>query len=554
MHIVLNSSNIVKFNFNPKLVKFQDDNFVYENDSFKVICEGIIYNSLDLLRESNKDSLYDLILDLFSNGGVASIMNALHGCYAIAIYDKQEDILYITNDLLSKKPIYYASEQVKIVVSTSFYDCVDEAKSLGISLEMDEFGVNEMLENGVFTLDNTYYEQIHFLTHMQYMIIGGGKVELANAEYITKKNSLGNITESVEYVDTLFRNSCRQAAEKNAKAGYLPVFSLSAGMDSRCSFLAGVDYAKDFSGKVPFCFSYGISGCNDLKIASQIADIYNCDFHAANINKENYLLDRDELLSVNEGQMHYQGTTGLRRLIDRIDTSNIGLVFTGIGGGECMGDLRHPSGEKSGWEKLLKEFYKNLCSDNRIDQIVAKAVDEYGSFNEFIGLQDIRTCLNFHFSSRDKFEFFSPYLDEDFFMTLLKLPYEWVGKRKLYTEWYVSRFGLDLPTTYEYFQGNIRKYKLNPAYRYLMSFKHLLFGTGKSWIMNPTDLSICKSDNVLRVLDEDFAVDMKGLNSCEAGEKLRSEYKLSNDSLQRKLGVLTVSGVLKYTERIRINE
>lgn len=546
MNIIINNSMIERFEFNPKVVKFQDDNFAYEDDKYKVICEGVVYNSLDLLREGNKESLCKLVIDLFCDGGISVLVNRLHGCYTIALYDKREDILYIANDLLSKKPVYYVSEKGKAVVSTSFLDCVDGARILGIKLSVNEFGVKEMTANGVFTLSNTYYEQIKFIEHMEYLIIKGGVVEPSKIEYIHKKDDFTDMNEAISYIDSLFRNSCRQAAEKNSKAGYLPAFSLSAGMDSRCSFLAGVNYSKEYSGKVPFCFSYGISGCNDLKIASQIADIYNCDFQAANINKENYLLDRDEILSVNEGQMNYSGTTGLRRLINRIDTSNMGIVFTGIGGGECMGDLRHPNGERSDWLKLLRKSYEDLCPNEEIDQVCDRVMKEYSSYNEFVGFQDIRTCLNFHFSSRDKFEFFSPYLDEDFFMTMINLPYEWVGKRRLYTEWYMKKFDLDLPTTYEYFQGKIRKYKLNPVFRYLVSFKHLFFGTGKSWIMNPTNEELTDINLINTTLGELFDDDIAKIKNhdSQVENMLIDIYLSTKGNMNRRLHVLTVSGTL----------
>ena len=60
------------------------------------------------------------------------------------------------------------------------------------------------------------------------------------------------------------------AVQKNQEAGYRQVFTLSAGMDSRCAFLKSLPFCQEEATK-PLCLCYGAKGCRELKIADRLA-------------------------------------------------------------------------------------------------------------------------------------------------------------------------------------------------------------------------------------------------------------------------------------------
>ncbi|HKK68672.1 MAG TPA: hypothetical protein VJ946_10680, partial [Bacteroidales bacterium] len=83
-----------------------------ESHSRRYTCvyNGEVYNYRDIAKELNIDfktsSDTEVILEAFDEWGVTFI-NKLNGQFAIAIYDKQEKVMYLFRDRLGIKPLYY---------------------------------------------------------------------------------------------------------------------------------------------------------------------------------------------------------------------------------------------------------------------------------------------------------------------------------------------------------------------------------------------------------------------------------------------------------------
>ena len=507
MNVVADRTTI-KIDYCPKLVKFKSDNFEYEDEQVRIVCEGIIYNSDDLMSEYNTDSLSDVIKMVYFSKGIIYIPNILHGMYVVAVEDKTSNKTFIINDLLSKAPLYYFNDE-KMIASTSFFDEVKLVKDNNCNLNINEKGIQKVLERGFFEYDNTYFTQIKFLEFVQYICICDGKAEIENYEYIEKTDV--NPADEDKFCEKLyeyFDNSCRQAVLKNERQGYKNIFTLSGGLDCRCTFLACKKYVKNKS----ISFSYGNYRCKDLEIGAQIASDYNLDHFSYTTNPK-YLMDRDEVIAVNEGQMSYEGTTGLRRTITNLDTENSGLIYTGLSGGEVFGDACTLEGS---------------LEENRISRI-----------------QDVRACLNFHFSSRDKIEVFSPYLDEDFFMLMTKTEAKRLRRKSFYYKWYCMYFNDEhkinaceaapKPKYANSFFGNIMMLKRVAKKRLKLRSR---------WDMNPIELWI-KSDNELKeYIDNTFSKDILIVENKYSDYAGVLRERFAKVSYPLKLKVLTVCKVL----------
>nr|WP_199911590.1 asparagine synthase (glutamine-hydrolyzing) [Dongshaea marina] len=88
--------------------------FISDDGSIVVVQNGEIFNYLELARElaaagysfrTQCDT--EVILGLYQLEGI-SALNKLNGMFAIAIYDRREQALYLVRDRVGEKPLYYA--------------------------------------------------------------------------------------------------------------------------------------------------------------------------------------------------------------------------------------------------------------------------------------------------------------------------------------------------------------------------------------------------------------------------------------------------------------
>src|SRR3954447_4637644 len=88
-----------------------------ERGRFVVIFNGEIYNYPDLRSELVRDfavrlrgtSDTEVMLHAFDHWGIESTLRRLNGMFAIAVWDRSEEALYLCRDRTGEKPIYYGS-------------------------------------------------------------------------------------------------------------------------------------------------------------------------------------------------------------------------------------------------------------------------------------------------------------------------------------------------------------------------------------------------------------------------------------------------------------
>lgn len=87
--------------------------FISDDQRIVVVQNGEIFNHVELARELEADGFpcrthcdTEVILRLYERDGIAGV-NRLNGMFAIAIYDKREDALYLIRDRVGEKPLHY---------------------------------------------------------------------------------------------------------------------------------------------------------------------------------------------------------------------------------------------------------------------------------------------------------------------------------------------------------------------------------------------------------------------------------------------------------------
>lgn len=477
-----------------------NDNIYVTNDEGYFGLEGVILNSIPEV---------EIIPQYLIDG---TIQRQLKGSYVAWFYDRKNGKIYISNDLLSKQSIYYYQDDGLVLVNTSLFDLCADLRSNGriplINIQAIQYFCNE----NVFCGDMTYEKNTFFLTAYSYLVIDciEKRIEVKRLPipHMRKINEI-NEKEAIEELEKLFDKACMLQWQKNVQYKKEQILTMSGGMDSRAVLL---HMKKHDPNSSIVTYTYAQSGSCDEIVAKRAADKYNVENLFIPLDNCEFVYQREEIIDANEGQMFYVGSTGAILMAKDAQKRETGIVHTGLGGGEIMGDICSIDGDKIHEEK--REM----------------------SINQQKNLDDIRRCLNFQKTTAKYFYAFSPFLYEDFFEYVMCLPVSMRYHRKLYIKWYKEYMNSDYPTAMSHstLLKALNKIKMK-AYK--------IMGKHNPADMNPLQYWYETKKTLREYIDKTWESDCKALS--EHQELLQILTRYYNNNVIHKFAVLTVTGVVK---------
>ena len=236
-----------------------------------IIFNGEIYNFQELkkkyLSQQNFHSKTDteVILKLFEKFGI-DFIKELNGDFAISIYDKLKNKLYLIRDRIGVKPLYYFQDSEKLVFSS-------EIKSILAAGVHPVLNNDEILNYFVFKYSpqqKTLYKNIHRLPPASYLEFDIDKNSFAINKYwqVEKNNDYATLSynDAQDCLFELIKDSVQMRLIADVPIGNF----LSGGLDS--SILAC--FLKDRKDIQHFCARKSES---DLKKEGTTSDYYYAD-------------------------------------------------------------------------------------------------------------------------------------------------------------------------------------------------------------------------------------------------------------------------------------
>ena len=232
--------------------------------------------------------------------------------------------------------------------------------------------------------------------------------------------------------------------------------------------------------------------------------------------------------------------------MESLELSAYGLVHTGIGGGEIMGDIISANGddpnETVDMDALLSRLH---CPDPEGVERLKACRGNYPNFNVFRQLNDMRTNPNFKATISHMLPAASPSLYEPFYAYLMTLPISMKGFRKLYYRWVKETLELPYRTTdpsLPITTGTIIERYIRLVFCVLQ--KKLKKKT--RYDMNPFDLWYQENPRLTGFISDTWEADMQVLASCldpAILAQLQAAYEAPGVS--HSLCVLTATWALK---------
>lgn len=484
--------------------KFCDDNVSVETDNYIMVLEGCVLNK-NLLKnkykEKNLFSLISLLWDKYEE----EITKQLRGAFVLIIYDKKNNKLFISNDLLSKKPIYYYSTSEVFIFSSSYFDLIQLLKENNEKVSLNKLSIAMMLTKGYLGDNVTYANEIHYLSGYKYLVIQSET--LHERKYYINNNILKIEEEEIIFeLDKRFSSAIEEQFNKNFEYGYDDILTLSAGMDSRTCLL----YADNLGYKDILCVSYSQSNSVDYLISKQIATDYGFEYIFYPLDSATFILNVDDLCIQNECQQIYAGATGAYQTFEIVNTNNCGIIHTGSFGGELLSDIfNKPRFTEINLDNATMEILPLWCDELTDSYITMKR--KYKSEEEYLLYEHMRTCQNFMRMVEDKCEALSPFMHEDFFCFANRITPEFRYRRNIYRKWMNEYIPNNYVTTYYKSEINSNYYK-EITIKIYNRFKKMIMGKNK-FDMNPMEYWGKTVPNLSKEVNLLFETELKNINN-----------------------------------------
>lgn len=314
------------------------------NGRFSLVFNGEIYNHKNLREELRLSdwrgtSDTETLLRCVEIWGIDKTLEKVDGMYAFALWDEQNEVIYLVRDRMGEKPLYFGWQGGDFLFGSELKAFKEHPKFKG---ELDRASLELYFQYNYIPSPYSIYKGISKLEPGSILTLRRGEREYSIRKYwsICSKaqkddDSLANEADLISELDELITESVRQRMESDVPLG---VF-LSSGVDS--STIASI--MQSLANKPIQTFTIGFEDdmFDEAKSAKLISD------HLKTIHNELYvapedLLDVISMLPVLYDEPFADASQIPTYLVSKMTREKVVVVLSGDGGDELFcGYNRH---------------------------------------------------------------------------------------------------------------------------------------------------------------------------------------------------------------------
>ncbi len=235
-----------------------------ENQRYVIVFNGEIYNQLELREECSyafqTQSDTETLLALFLQYGIEKTISKLIGMFAIALFDKREEKLYLIRDRVGIKPLYWTEQNGEFAFSSELKGFAEHLKE-----KRSDKALIQLMSLGYISNDNSYYEGIYKLKPAHYLMFDGENIE-TKCYWTLPKNKIDiSYSEAVAETERLVRSSIDYRLVSDLEVGSF----LSGGVDS--SLVSAVMQDMSDSPIKTFTIGFEDKNYNEAGYAKEVA-------------------------------------------------------------------------------------------------------------------------------------------------------------------------------------------------------------------------------------------------------------------------------------------
>lgn len=308
-----------------------------EDRSLCILMEGEVYDCADekrrLVEKGHRfrtDSDAEYLLHLYEELGEDFALR-LNGPFVAAIWSPEKRRLLVVNDRWGLQPLFYAQVDGRFLLASGARAILADP---AYTPRVDLIGLSEFLTFEHALEDRTLFEGIRLLPPASVLIVEGDALTVRSYWEFRFVEEYEDHPEAW-YIEGLvhhLRQAVRRCRRGDGPEGVL----LSGGLDSRA-----VLAAMDGAGGGAHTFTFGIPGCDDARLAQEVAKRARTRHHFVPLRPEDLPRMVDEGVWLGDGlnsAVHMHILTALPEA-----ARHVRVVYTGSLGDSIMGQhLRRP--------------------------------------------------------------------------------------------------------------------------------------------------------------------------------------------------------------------
>ena len=307
--------------------------FYSQDDRYVMIYNGEVYNFKELTAKyqiqprTSSDS--EIIIEAFAKKGIESF-NDFNGMFALAIWDKKEEELFVVRDRFGVKPIVYYHKGNDFVFASELKALLKLPLEKKINRNaLQDYFFLEYIPDAKCILDNFYK-----LPKGHYLTVKNGKVSVRPYYQFTDKIAQRPlaIRKENEVLDEF--EDLLGSAVKYRQISDVPIGAfLSGGTDS--SLICALFQKQNTNPVNTFTIGFDIAGYDESAYASQVAHILKTNHSETHLSGKSSLSYVDNLIN------HYDEPFAVPSMIPsylvcNVARKNVTVAMSGDGGDELF--------------------------------------------------------------------------------------------------------------------------------------------------------------------------------------------------------------------------
>lgn len=306
------------------------------NGRFVMVYNGEVYNYREIAAELKQNHQVDfktssdteVILEAFAFYGV-DFVEKLNGMFAIAIFDKQTNELFLFRDRVGIKPLYFASIDDSVYFSSELKAIKKVAKD---KLSLNYEAIEHFLHVGFIPAPLSIYNKVFKLESGHFLKINAQGIEKhkywSSFDVIAEK-TITNEKEALVKFSDLLSSSVQYQLKSDVPFG---VF-LSGGIDS--SLITAQATAISSVSVNTFSIGFKENRFNEAEYAKKVAKHLKTNHHEFIVTQNDALELIDELVSVYD-EPFADSSAIPTMLVSKLAKKHVTVCLSGEGGDELF--------------------------------------------------------------------------------------------------------------------------------------------------------------------------------------------------------------------------
>ena len=333
-----------------------------QNGRYVISYNGEIYNYQEIIEELQYKNIgyhfvsktdTEILLEAIAQWGLRETLQKVRGMFAFALFDREEDSLYLVRDRIGEKPLYYGKTRARFVFASDLasLECLED---FGNKVSPEALKI--YFQHGYIPAPYSIYEGIYKLEPGTFVTVRNmGETILRDCYWSAEKMAIegqnnlfkGSEEEAAEELERLLKESIKLQMLADVPVGAF----LSAGIDSSTT----VALMQELSQQPVKTFTIGVESAqyNEAIAAKEIAQRLGTD------HTEWYISPYEARQVIPQLGYYYSepfadSSQIPTMLVSKLARQRVTVALSGDGGDELFAGYNFYEYVKNVWEQITR--------------------------------------------------------------------------------------------------------------------------------------------------------------------------------------------------------